>query len=171
MLKWQLMRSWIRPQAPTQRVPPHREKQMYDLEGLFVRGWWWQSASYLYMKIGGWDEIICQRARKHYHQRSPYMVRADKADKREQEQGVLPQVRWEESTRVAGMITKQILLLDGKKRLQAKTPISRRWTLSPNKAQQSWKGFHKGLYYLLFTWSRTLVLCWFLTMLLLFKLL
>ena len=42
------------------------------------------------------------------------MASADKADKREQEQGVLPRVRWEESTRVAGMITKQILLLDVK---------------------------------------------------------
>ena len=41
------------------------------------------------------------------------MVSADKADKREQEQGVLPRVRWKESTRVAGMIAKQILV-DGK---------------------------------------------------------
>ena len=41
------------------------------------------------------------------------MASADKADKREQEQGVLPRVRWEESTRVAGMIAKQILV-DGK---------------------------------------------------------
>ena len=68
---------------------------------------------YLYIKIGRWDQIICQQARKHYHQRSPYMASADKADKREQEQGVHPRVRWEESTRVAGMIAKQILL-DGK---------------------------------------------------------
>ena len=41
------------------------------------------------------------------------MVSADKADKREQDQGVLPRVGWEESTRVAGMIARQILL-DGK---------------------------------------------------------